>query len=484
MAVLGKILLIPKGDYSPTEQYVILDYVRYNKATWVCKQTCTGVEPVDGDYWQLLAEDGVNGTDGEDGEDGTDGVGIAKIDVVDAGKDHIITITLTDPLAQPITFTVRDGADPAGGGDMYMRTYDKNENGTVDFAEGLIDDTTKKVGDVPTLVNLSDDYDASTGEHTLKFYGKEIKGGGGSDITKMHRADYEREKATLPAGYYAIDDDTTPGGGASSWIDLSGKPFETVGTDFAVSDDTLKLANSVKNSLVERLTDSTKGYGVINSAVKDGKVAKLQVDTTGEVRTSVYNTTTGQWEKVDSITAKLPTTAPTAQKAGQAPVIQPNGTVDWGEVKGGHDMISTSVDDVTSNTEPNKVVDAVLVKEYSNRYTERVILTLKAEENTIGEWQDTERENWVVDENHFVIIPQFYEADDEDLEINILFDTILCEPMYLYGWQWVSDTGTTKQGKPCGGLCIRCGNAPSEDVRVVVDITRVRYDNVVVVPTT
>lgn len=151
---------------------------------------------------------------------------------------------------------------------------------------------------------------------------------------------------------------------------------------------------------------------------------------------------------------------------------------------GGHEMISGSVDDVTNNTTPNKVVDAILVKEYSNRYTERVVLTLKAGTNTIGTWQETDRENWVKDEAHFITLPQFYEGDDEDLEINILFDTINCEPVFLYGWQWVNDMGITKGGKPCGGLCIRSGNEPSEDTRVFVDITRVRYDNVVVVPTT
>lgn len=145
---------------------------------------------------------------------------------------------------------------------------------------------------------------------------------------------------------------------------------------------------------------------------------------------------------------------------------------------GGHELIS-SIEDVITNETENKVVDALVTKKYSNVYTERVILTLKADTNTIGTWQNELTEDWVVDDEHFVIIPEFYEADDEELEFNFLFDVNGNTPIYLAGYQWVSQT--VKDDKNCGALCIKCGNAPSVDTQIAVDITRVRFDNVVVV---
>lgn len=146
--------------------------------------------------------------------------------------------------------------------------------------------------------------------------------------------------------------------------------------------------------------------------------------------------------------------------------------------KGGHDMIDT-IDDVLSNTDDKKVVDALVVKQFGNRYTERVVMTLQADHDTIGTWQDGEPSTWVVDDTHFLILENFYEADDEEIEFTFLFDSSNSEPIYIGGYQYVSQT--LKGGKPCGALCIKCGNAPSVDTQIAVDITRVRFDNVVVV---
>ena len=41
----GRILLIPKGDWADTENYDKLDWVRHNKAAWVCKKPCFNSEP-------------------------------------------------------------------------------------------------------------------------------------------------------------------------------------------------------------------------------------------------------------------------------------------------------------------------------------------------------------------------------------------------------------------------------------------------------
>ena len=59
-ASAGRVLLIPKGDWNSNTTYTGLDWVRHNGAAWVCKNTCTGVEPTleNADNWQMMARDG------------------------------------------------------------------------------------------------------------------------------------------------------------------------------------------------------------------------------------------------------------------------------------------------------------------------------------------------------------------------------------------------------------------------------------------
>lgn len=59
-ASAGRVLLIPKGDWNAETTYTGLDWVRHNGAAWVCKNTCTNVEPTEenSDNWQIIARDG------------------------------------------------------------------------------------------------------------------------------------------------------------------------------------------------------------------------------------------------------------------------------------------------------------------------------------------------------------------------------------------------------------------------------------------
>ena len=52
----GRILLMPKGDYSAGTTYTMLDIVNHSGASWVCKQACTGQTPSDSNtaYWQRV----------------------------------------------------------------------------------------------------------------------------------------------------------------------------------------------------------------------------------------------------------------------------------------------------------------------------------------------------------------------------------------------------------------------------------------------
>ena len=59
-ASAGRVLLIPKGDWNANTTYTGLDWVRHNGAAWVCKNTCTNIEPTfaNTNYWQLISKDG------------------------------------------------------------------------------------------------------------------------------------------------------------------------------------------------------------------------------------------------------------------------------------------------------------------------------------------------------------------------------------------------------------------------------------------
>lgn len=73
----------------------------------------------------------IKGVDYTDGVDGDDGVS-PTVSVNKVGK--VATITITDANGDH-TFTVSDGADGSGSGDMSRATYDTNGDGVVDRAE-------------------------------------------------------------------------------------------------------------------------------------------------------------------------------------------------------------------------------------------------------------------------------------------------------------------------------------------------------------
>ena len=61
-ASAGRVLLISKGDWNANTTYTGLDWVRHNGAAWVCKNTCTNIEPTleNTNNWQMMARDGDN----------------------------------------------------------------------------------------------------------------------------------------------------------------------------------------------------------------------------------------------------------------------------------------------------------------------------------------------------------------------------------------------------------------------------------------
>lgn len=146
---VGKILILPKGNYDASTQYEQLDLVRYNGKTWLCKQSSKGNIPAEGTYWMEMCSDGADGHNGTDGEDGTNAYIHIRYSAAADGTGFIETPTAatkyigiydgtsatapTDKAAYMWSKYV--GESGTGSGDMLKSVYDTDDDGKVDAAE-------------------------------------------------------------------------------------------------------------------------------------------------------------------------------------------------------------------------------------------------------------------------------------------------------------------------------------------------------------
>lgn len=68
---LGKVMMTPKGVYSPSTSYSRLDVVTYGGSAFIALQPVQGVTPVAGEYWGLLVSKGDKGDKGDRGGTGS-----------------------------------------------------------------------------------------------------------------------------------------------------------------------------------------------------------------------------------------------------------------------------------------------------------------------------------------------------------------------------------------------------------------------------
>ena len=54
MTNIGRIIMLPKGEWDSTIKYEFLDVVTYQGSTWLAKTSNQDVSPVEGDTWQLM----------------------------------------------------------------------------------------------------------------------------------------------------------------------------------------------------------------------------------------------------------------------------------------------------------------------------------------------------------------------------------------------------------------------------------------------
>ena len=55
MKNVGRVLILPKGEFDESVTYEILDLIYYQGDSWLCKKTVVGIAPADGsEYWQRV----------------------------------------------------------------------------------------------------------------------------------------------------------------------------------------------------------------------------------------------------------------------------------------------------------------------------------------------------------------------------------------------------------------------------------------------
>lgn len=120
---LGRVSLVPRGAYDASAVYNRLDIVEHEGSSYlVLADGVTGVTPVAGPEYMLVAEKGGKGDPGapgtpggkgDPGERGETGVGVQSVERTagdgSPGTTDTYTITLTD--GSTSTFTVYNGAD-------------------------------------------------------------------------------------------------------------------------------------------------------------------------------------------------------------------------------------------------------------------------------------------------------------------------------------------------------------------------------------
>lgn len=91
---LGKVSIVPKGDWDSANTYERLDVVKYGGGSYIAKQDVSvGVEITNTAYWLKIVDKGDQGDQGIQGETGETGNGIASA-VLNA--DYTLTLTFTD----------------------------------------------------------------------------------------------------------------------------------------------------------------------------------------------------------------------------------------------------------------------------------------------------------------------------------------------------------------------------------------------------
>lgn len=344
-----------------------------------------------------------------------------------------------------------------GLADAYIITYDNGETFVYSITNGngiksIVKTATVGFEDTYTITYDNDTtttFKITNGENGNKWYRGTVISGkainptvfAASGITKANTNDFYMNP-TEGAVYHCVTggaptvatwsyDFTMEGGGsggASSWGDLTDKPFTFVDTD-----DNLQITGS-----------------------GESKHLKLNIP-----------------NKVDTFLATAANFNATVTSAKNGDFIINK------DEEGGGGGGASSWNDLTGKPfktlgEEFEVVSNVLkIAELPNGNKRYLIGTLTAGHNMLGEWQTGPESSWRKKDDYgrdtFVFSEAFYEDADNDevISLHFMFDSKTNQPIYIAGFQWWNDESTQK-----GGVNCMLANTPDSNVDIWVEVMR------------
>ena len=274
---IGRILIIPKGNYDPATPYNSLDLVRYDFKSWLCKTDgIIGITPTEGTDWTLMTEDGT---------DGTDGRGIVNIQRTGTDPSNplkeIYTITYTDGTTS--TFTVTNGSGGGTTADTMLKSvYDKDDDGIVDKADAA--NTATNATDATNAKNLKKSDGTTISADSINTKLSKLNSDGTIDFSNVG------SKPTTLSGYGITDayTKTEVDNKLDSWHKYNGSIEEnTVNT--TNTDETITFHSIDTSKAYELWFDTSDGQ---QASVKSSELL-LQSDGTYKLH-YVVNTPTAQ----------------------------------------------------------------------------------------------------------------------------------------------------------------------------------------------
>lgn len=343
----------------------------------------------------------IKGADGADGQDGAQGNGIVSITKTGtSGLIDTYTITFDDGTTQ--NYNVSNGADGENGNKWYRGTG----------ITGTSTNPTKFTGSGVTYAYVNDNYlNVSTGgvyhcategnPNTALWVYDFAMSGGGSSVTVVDNLTSQSASDALSANQGYV---------------LKG----LVDTKASSSDVTTGLAGKVDKVTGKGL--SKNDYTDADKAIVDGVTSALA--------SKIANPSTKQTDDVLTFNG--------TNWVAQAPS------------GGGHEIIKTvaGVEAVTSPSDEH-VVSAYTIKQYSNRFTQRVLSTLEA------------------DENQITITSDVFKNDDGTFEFLFEPNGTDTYPLALSNYTLNTTTGV---------LTMTYEKAPTVDTTVAVDVSVYRDD--------
>lgn len=106
MAIAGKIMPRPMGDYESATVYGILDIVSHNNRPWICRKADTvGIEPTtdNAEYWMLMIDVDITNADTFDGHDST--YFVSKTELSEAFEEFQLVFKSIDWVGEQAPYT-------------------------------------------------------------------------------------------------------------------------------------------------------------------------------------------------------------------------------------------------------------------------------------------------------------------------------------------------------------------------------------------